>query len=108
MRSHILTLVYDFCVAERLKLRRFLIDRMRCELDLSLDEAEAVVLALKADGWIRMVDISHYDPAVEDVTVEGGVITVDQRSGNTGGGEVVIAECNVVAALQQECPFVPP
>ena len=73
MRLHILPLVQHFYASERVKLRRYLSDRIRFELDLSSDEVEAEVAALIADGWIRLVDISHYDPAAADVTVEAAV-----------------------------------
>ena len=74
MRPLILALVRNFCAAERFKLRRYLIDRLRCECDLRPDEAEAEVAALEAEGLIHPIEISHYDPASEDVTVEAAVI----------------------------------
>jgi len=74
MRTLILALVRDFCCEERLKLRRFLIDRIRWELDLNLDEAEREVACLEADGLIRPVEISHYDSASEDITIEAAVV----------------------------------
>jgi hypothetical protein len=74
MRTHVLALVRDFCLSERLKLRRYLLDRLRCELDLSPGEAELEVAELVVGAWIRLVEISHYDPAAEDVTVEAAVM----------------------------------
>lgn len=74
MRPLVLALVRNFCTVERFKLRRYLVDRLRCECDLRPHEAEAEVAALEAEGWIRPIEISHYDPASEDVTLEPAVI----------------------------------
>ena len=74
MRPLVLAQVRNFCAVERFKLRRYLIDRLRCECDLRSREAEAEVAALEAEGWIRPVEISHYDPASEDVTIEAAVV----------------------------------
>jgi len=74
MRSTVVAIVRDFCATEPLKLLRYLIDRLRCELDLSTDEIEHELRQVMADGWIRFVDISHYDPAIEDMTAETAVM----------------------------------
>ncbi len=74
LRAHVLSVIQRFCDEERLKLRRYLIDRLRCELDLSDHEAERELLALEAEGLVRAVEISHYDPALEDVTTEPAIL----------------------------------
>jgi len=74
LRAHVITVVREFCVTERLKLRRYLIDRLRCELDLSDAEAEQELLALEGAGLIRAVNISHYDPALEDIASEPAIL----------------------------------
>ena len=74
LRPHVVAVVREFCATERLKLRRYLIDRLRCELDLSDDEAEDELQALEATGLIRAIDNSHYDPALEDITTEPAVL----------------------------------
>lgn len=63
-------LVRDFLASERLKLRRWLVDRIRCELDLDDREAEAAVAAVEAAGLVRVVEISHYDCAAQEMTRE--------------------------------------
>lgn len=84
MRPSVLALVRDFCAVERLKLRRYLVDRMRCELDLSSAEAEREIAAMEEAGWIRPVEISHYDPAIEDITAEPAVVP-GRRLGDVDG-----------------------
>ena len=74
LRPHVISVVRDFCATERLKLRRYLIDRLRCELDLSDIEAEQEVAALEGAGLIRAIDISHYDPALEDIASEPAIL----------------------------------
>ena len=73
MRSSVVAVVRDFCATEPLKLLRYLTDRLRCELDLSSDEIEHELRQIMAEGWICFVDISHYDPAIEDMTAETAV-----------------------------------
>ena len=74
LRTHVITVVRKFCATERLKLRRYLIDRLRCELDLSDAEAEQELMTLEGAGLIRAVDISHYDPALEDIASEPAIL----------------------------------
>ena len=74
LRTHVITVVREFCATERLKLRRYLIDRLRCELDLSDAEAEQELMTLEGAGLIRAVDISHYDPALEDIASEPAIL----------------------------------
>ena len=74
LRPHVISVVREFCASEPLKLRRYLIDRLRCELDLSEVEAEAEIVELEAEGFIRAIDISHYDPALEDIAIEAAIL----------------------------------
>jgi hypothetical protein len=74
LRAHVLSVIQRFCAEERLKLRRYLIDRLRCELDLSDLEAESELQALEGEGLIRAVEISHYDPALEDIATEPAIL----------------------------------
>jgi len=78
LRTYVITVVRDFCATERLKLRRYLLDRLRTELDLSDAEAEQELLALEGEGLIRAVEISHYDSALEDIASEPAVLAGDR------------------------------
>ena len=84
MRASVVAVVREFCTTEPLKLLRYLTDRLRCELDLSTDEIEHELRQAMADGWIRLVEISHYDPAIEDMTAETAV-TPGPRLVDRGG-----------------------
>lgn len=74
LRAHVIAVIREFCACERLKLRRYLIDRLRCELDLSEAEAERELLTLEGEGLLQAVEISHYDPAIDDVATEPAVL----------------------------------
>jgi hypothetical protein len=78
MRALIIAIAQDFCATERMKLRRYLVDRLRCELDLSGIEAEAALAWLLGEGWLRAVEISRYDPALEDIATEPAVLAGDR------------------------------
>jgi hypothetical protein len=68
------TVLHNFSSEERVKLRRYLVDRLRCELGLSQDQALREVAALEARGVVVPIDISHYDPAAQDITIETALV----------------------------------